>query len=144
MSSFKRSSKGRESGGSAPGVKPWLNCGLGMICTGLRELDELFGGGMPLGTLTLIELDQYSNYGKTLMAYNLAEGISIGHKCLVISFLKSSSVALMESLPFNINYQNSGTESSLFAMGEGNLSSSASSSLQIAHGYKKYVGKEFH
>jgi hypothetical protein len=40
------------------GVKPWINCGLGLVSTGLRELDSYLGGGLSLGTMNLLVLDK--------------------------------------------------------------------------------------
>ena len=60
------------------GIKPWIN-GQYFVSFGLRQLDELFGGGNALGTLCVLEEDQYSNHGTILFNYNIAEALSHGY-----------------------------------------------------------------
>lgn len=49
------------------------------MSTGLADLDRLLGGGLPLGSLTLILEDEWSQHHATLLKYFLAEGAACGH-----------------------------------------------------------------
>lgn len=91
------------------GIKPWIN-GQYFTSFGLRQLDELVGGGNALGTLCVLEEDQYSNHGAVLYNYSIAEALSHGHPILIVSFDKKSVTERMESLPYNLNYKCNNTE----------------------------------
>lgn len=94
------------------GVKPWINCGLGLVSTGNKQFDEFIGGGLSLGTLTLFDLDHISNYGDTLISYNISESLSIGHETLLICFFKSSFEKYKKSLPHNQHFKSPTTTAS--------------------------------
>ena len=85
-SSFRR--KEGESGNSsntAPnlsetkGWKPSVNNSLGMVSCGHKQLDDLLGGGLNLGTIMMINSDIHSNHADTLINYIIAESLSMGH-----------------------------------------------------------------
>ena len=44
------------------------------MSTGLADLDKLLGGGVPLGTVTLLLEDAHTQHHTTLLKYFLAEG----------------------------------------------------------------------
>lgn len=56
-----------------PRTKPGLQ-GQSLISSGLADLDALLGGGLPLGSITLILEDGYSRLHETFLQYFLAEG----------------------------------------------------------------------
>lgn len=164
MSSFRRNLKKNEDQNTYVGVKPWLNCGLGMISSGLKELDDFIGGGIPLGTVTLLIQDDTTNYAKTLVAYNIAEGTSVGHACLILTTLEATIEELLNGLPWNQYFKSAATKitsenpghtltdldagigtdlsnSSMFTTDEVYDIINASSELKIAHAYRKYIGK---
>lgn len=60
------------------GTRPGLH-GQTIISTGLADLDQLLGGGLPLGTLTLILEDGWTQHHATILKYFLAEGAACGH-----------------------------------------------------------------
>lgn len=55
------------------GTRPGLS-GQTLVSTGLADLDKLLGGGLPLGTVTLLLEDSYTQHHLTLLKYFLAEG----------------------------------------------------------------------
>ena len=55
------------------GTRPGLS-GQTLVSTGLADFDKLLGGGIPLGTVTLVLEDSYTQHHATLLRYFLAEG----------------------------------------------------------------------
>ena len=85
------------------GVKPWIdNQYFGS--SGLRQLDEIIGGGSAFGTLCGIEEDHSSNYAQVILNYSIVEALSLAHPCLLIVRTKSEALKILEQLPFNLNY----------------------------------------
>lgn len=74
-----------------------------VICTGQSEIDKRLGGGIPIGSLTLIE--GQSDAGKSVLAQQLMWGaINAGHKIMLFTAentVKSMNTQ-MESLGLNI------------------------------------------
>lgn len=108
MSSFKRRSSqsvGQTTQSSkARGVKPWINGGMGIISCGIRQLDDLIGGGFALGTASVVVSDTYSNYCKTLVSYNIAQSISLGHETLILTSSQHENDNILQFLPYNNNF----------------------------------------
>ena len=74
---------------SIPGTKPSLFNFQLLTSSGVPGLDQLFGGGLPLGTLLLLEdlpieheenIETGQNYSSLLCQYFLSEGVVHGHK----------------------------------------------------------------
>lgn len=143
-SSFKRNIKKVDDSSnhrSISGVKPWLNCNLGIVSSGNRELDELIGGGVPLGTITLFATDTISNYGQTFLSYFITEGISIGHSVLILTFDETNLEKFMSNLPYNQNLPSSSNRSKRQPNDEDDDAETASlNELKLAASYKKYIG----
>jgi predicted ATP-dependent serine protease len=107
MSSFKKATKASDGNklvneGRMSGVKPWVN-GLSLVSSGIRELDDILGGGHVLGSTCLMHEDSYSNHAETVLLYSLAEAISQKHKTLLIVRDTHEAKAILSSLPFNMN-----------------------------------------
>eukprot|EP00980_Cylindrotheca_fusiformis_P031752 scaffold26900_cov117-Cylindrotheca_fusiformis.AAC.2 len=85
MSSFRRVGRGAEAsscGTKAPlltastGVKPWTG-GIHLTSVGVTDLDNLLGGGQPLGTCMLLQEDRWNrDLSVSLLKYWCAEAIS--------------------------------------------------------------------
>ncbi|GAA5815801.1 hypothetical protein MFLAVUS_009316 [Mucor flavus] len=56
-----------------------------LISTGVPSLDDILGGGQPVGTIMLIKEDRATTYAQLLLKYFIAQGISSGHHCAVAS-----------------------------------------------------------
>lgn len=146
------------------GWKPWIHTGLGVISSGNRQLDELMGGGIPLGSIMLNLTENYSNYGQTLFLYNLAEGISHAHDNLVIAGSVNDAEDLLQRIPTNLNLEKEDPSLKTVEVrkkqkgddeekdhedtNDGSASSSSSTSidsndwgLKIAWQYQKYLSK---
>ena len=61
------------------------------------------GGGIALGTVTLIESDRHSNFADTLINYALAEGMSVGHDCALVLPSEDLVGPWLARLPFNLS-----------------------------------------
>lgn len=114
MSSFKRTIKSTNNSNQShnihnvdeipiTGIKPWIHNGLGIISIGNKQLDDLIGGGIVLGTVTCIEIDHLTTYGDSLISCYLAESICHQHNALIINENESSVSKIIESLPYNKN-----------------------------------------
>ena len=69
----------------SPGVKSWsVGSSLGLISSGHAQLDKLIGGGFTLGSVCTQEIDNYSDYGRTLLYYNICESLSNGHTTFIV------------------------------------------------------------
>jgi elongator complex protein 4 len=161
MSSFKRKIKNDSSSSERveevkiSGVKPWIHNGLGILSSGHRELDEIIGGGIPVGTINLYLNDNFSNYGETLASYNIAEALSHSHHVLLISPYSWTVDSILNNLPKNLSaaklYQEMEVEEldgkvNEISKDDGNSnitknSSSTDFGLKIAWQYEKYLSK---
>ncbi|KAI4457543.1 pax6 neighbor protein paxneb [Holotrichia oblita] len=54
-----------------------------VVSSGIPSLDKLLGGGLPVGTLTLIEEDTQGTYARIILKYFLAEGAVNKHDIFV-------------------------------------------------------------
>jgi flagellar protein FlaH len=78
---------------------------LDLICTGKREIDKQLGGGIPVGSLTLIEGE--SDAGKSVLAQQMMWGaISAQHRVLLFTAENTvrSMNSQMESLGLSIDF----------------------------------------
>lgn len=56
-----------------------------LISTGVPSLDDILGGGQPVGTIMLIKEDRATTYAQLLLKYFIAQGISSGHHVALTS-----------------------------------------------------------
>ncbi|XP_029173437.1 elongator complex protein 4 [Nylanderia fulva] len=68
-----------------PGTKPSIKNAQLLISTGIPSLDNIIGGGLPIGSILLIEEDKYGLYAKTALKYFMAEGVVTSQPVLVAS-----------------------------------------------------------
>ncbi|XP_012523431.1 elongator complex protein 4 [Monomorium pharaonis] len=68
-----------------PGTRPSLRNSQLLISTGIPSLDSTIGGGLPIGSIFLIEEDKYGFYGKIVIKYFMAEGIVVSQPVLIAS-----------------------------------------------------------
>jgi elongator complex protein 4 len=92
MSSFRRFNQAKP---TAPGTRTGSN-GQKLTSSGVPSLDELYGGGIPLGRLLLLKQDRYSSYSNVLLKYYIAQGIMFGHESFVISLDSNPESILTE------------------------------------------------
>jgi len=103
-SSFQR--KVKPKGEPIPGCFPSLYTHHLLASTGIPDLDTLLGGGLPIGTLLLVEEDYRGSYAKLILKYFLAEGVYHRHG-IHLSSLTQDPDSIIHNLPgFSENEQN--------------------------------------
>jgi elongator complex protein 4 len=56
-----------------------------LISTGVPSLDDILGGGLPVGTVLLVKEDRATTYAQLLLKYFLAQGLASHHHCALVS-----------------------------------------------------------
>ncbi|KAI9319262.1 Elongator complex protein 4 [Dichotomocladium elegans] len=65
-----------------------------LISTGVPSLDDIMGGGLPVGTVLLVKEDRATTYAQLLLKYFLAQGIASGHHCALASLDEDGNTLL--------------------------------------------------
>lgn len=86
-----------------PGTKPNVQNGQLLLSSGIPSLDELTGGGFPVGSVVFIEEDKQCTYAKILLKYFVAEGVVCGHSTFIAS-QDTSTNSIMQELPDVISF----------------------------------------
>ncbi|XP_033753392.1 elongator complex protein 4-like [Pecten maximus] len=68
-----------------PGSKPSLYNNQLLVSSGVPSLDGIIGGGLAVGSVFLVEEDNFGNYGRLLLKYFCAEAVMTGHSLLLSS-----------------------------------------------------------
>ncbi|XP_032678669.1 elongator complex protein 4 isoform X2 [Odontomachus brunneus] len=92
-----------------PGTKPSIKNSQLLISTGIPSLDHMIGGGLPIGSIFVIEEDKYGLYAKVMLKYFMAEGVVTSQPILIASQDVQPS-KLVSELPAVINDSNLQTE----------------------------------
>nr|XP_002121089.1 putative elongator complex protein 4 [Ciona intestinalis]XP_018667235.1 putative elongator complex protein 4 [Ciona intestinalis]XP_026690080.1 putative elongator complex protein 4 [Ciona intestinalis]XP_026690081.1 putative elongator complex protein 4 [Ciona intestinalis] len=93
----KKSGKGA-SGVVIPGTHPSLHNGLLLVSTGIPSLDVVLGGGLPVGSIMMVEEDLFGRFSKIILKYYLAEGVMCNHSLFVASF-EDKNEEILTQLP---------------------------------------------
>ncbi|RKP39110.1 Elongator complex protein 4 [Dimargaris cristalligena] len=51
-----------------------------LVSSGIPSLDDLLGGGLPVGSVVLVLSDRYTDYSNILLRYFVAQGLASGHQ----------------------------------------------------------------
>ncbi|KZC10163.1 PREDICTED: elongator complex protein 4 [Dufourea novaeangliae] len=68
-----------------PGTKPSIKNSQLLISSGIPSLDHILGGGLPIGSLLVIEEDRFGTYAKVMLKYFMAEGVVTNQPVLIAS-----------------------------------------------------------
>ena len=96
VSSFQR--KGKSNAINIRGTRPSIRNAQLLTSTGISSLDFLLGGGLPVGSVLLIEEDKFNVYSKLFTKYSISEGIVNDH-CIFLGDLNEDSQELLKTLP---------------------------------------------
>ncbi|GAM29249.1 hypothetical protein SAMD00019534_124250, partial [Acytostelium subglobosum LB1] len=81
------------------GCKLSIHNGNLLTSTGLHDLDEILGGGVPVGSILMIEEDVNSSYYMFLLKYFLAEGVAQSHGAFFTSLVGLDAFEVLNKLP---------------------------------------------
>nr|CAD7456994.1 unnamed protein product [Timema tahoe] len=95
---------------SIPGSKLSIHNAQLLISSGVPSLDYIIGGGLAVGTITLIEEDTFGIYAKLLLKYFLSEGVMCRHSLLVAS-QDSDPKKMVSELPALVQSESSSERS---------------------------------
>lgn len=148
MSSFRKRSTAHGQDLPLLGARISAYNGSILLSTGVASLDDILGGGCPLGSLLLLEEDRDTSYVKLLVKYWIAQGLACANQqvILVSSGLDNSPQEIVSKLPCAENaaeehpqFPLEGTESTYGAPtdnAEETLPSAADESMKIAFRYE--------
>ncbi|KAL1459404.1 hypothetical protein WDU94_011389 [Cyamophila willieti] len=84
---------------SLPGTKVSAVRSLLLTSTGIITLDPIIGGGIPIGSIVLLEEDEGSTYSKLMMKCFLSVGLSCGHPLFIASQKQAPQSLAKELMP---------------------------------------------
>ena len=134
--------RARSSDPAPRSTRPGLH-GQTLVSTGLVDLDDLLGGGLPLGAVMLLgsDTDSSANAGNasTLLRYFVAEGVASGHTTLWMP-PREGARPTARSLPLKATPASASTpESSSSVPLYEKEKTSAGDGLRIAWQYRRYL-----
>jgi len=105
---------------TVPGTHPSIHNSLLLTSTGIPSLDDILGGGLPVGSILLVEEDKYNRFSKVMTKYFLAEGVACGHGLCIVSH--DDGPKIIDQLP-KLTGKNPGSTSSKTSSekGEGDM-----------------------
>ena len=115
-------------GPSVRGAKAWLG-GQRLVSSGHRQLDELVGGGIVLGSTLMLEGDLHSDFADTLLVYSMVEALSNEQAVVLIVQSMREAEVFANMLPYNLTLADELEDEPLPSM----------EPLQIAWQYDKYA-----
>ncbi|EGC34901.1 hypothetical protein DICPUDRAFT_152838 [Dictyostelium purpureum] len=114
-----------------------------LTSTGLQDLDDIIGGGIPVGSILMIEEDINSSYYIFLLKYFLAEGILQQQGVFFSSLIGIDPFEILNKLPQRITkeeeIENDKTDN---LATNSNKPSNPTDELKIAWRYQQYVQNE--
>ncbi|PRP88791.1 hypothetical protein PROFUN_00259 [Planoprotostelium fungivorum] len=140
VSSFRPVAVRKPNAGLPPGCRPSVQNG--QLLNRHPFLDshsQLLGGGLSVGTITIVEEDRNSSYYLALLKYFIAEGLAVDHEGLVYT----SQRQFVSRLPKNLTaeYEKEKEEEEKRKAG-GEINKTETPSLTIAWQYEKYLNKD--
>jgi elongator complex protein 4 len=103
MSSFKKKTPNASASstsslhyGLPKGTKISLNYGQILVSSGIESLDNILGGGLPLGSLILVEEDKFTHYASSIANYFIEQGLASGQHLIALSPEESLETILQQ------------------------------------------------
>jgi hypothetical protein len=111
--SFVRKVKDKSSQAPLPGTRASLNQ-VSLTSTGIDDLDGLLGGGIPVGSMTLVVADKNTQYHHVFTRYVISEGVAQGQFVVCITSLAEKAfAAYITGLPRNLTVAESQPDESI-------------------------------
>lgn len=105
MSSFKKRvpSTGSSTAAPPPGTRVSAYNSSVLLSTGIASVDDVLGGGCPLGSIILVEEDQDTSYANLLIKYWIAQGLCCPAQqiMLALSGLDQPPEEIISKLPYS-------------------------------------------
>lgn len=106
MSSFKKrvpAFGGPSTSAPPPGTRVSAYNGSVLLSTGVASVDDVLGGGCPLGSILLVEEDQDTSYAKLLLKYWIAQGLCCPNQQIILasSGLDQAPEEIISKLPYS-------------------------------------------
>ncbi|EGG14512.1 RNA polymerase II elongator complex subunit [Cavenderia fasciculata] len=129
------------------GCKLSLQNGNLLTSTGLGDLDDILGGGIPIGSILMVEEDINSSFYMFLLKYFLAEGITQHHGVFFSSLIGHDAFDILNKLPARMTRQeeldaDTEEQSNQRKQHGGSGGNSGSDDLKIAWRYQNYIDAE--
>ncbi|XP_071831244.1 elongator complex protein 4-like isoform X2 [Apostichopus japonicus] len=93
--------KGKTKAVQIKGTRPSLHNNLLIVSSGVPSFDFILGGGIPVGSVILIEEDTYGHHAHLLLRYFLAEGIMTDHQ-LFLASANEDPEKILKNLPYPV------------------------------------------
>ncbi|KAJ2076772.1 Elongator subunit elp4 [Coemansia sp. RSA 988] len=97
MSSFRKNTSGQQATKPPSATRLNPHSAQLLVSTGVPSLDDVLGGGLPVGGILLIEEDRQTDYSSTLLSYFASQAIAAGHELCIVD--ADQEVALKDQLP---------------------------------------------
>ncbi|KAJ2608635.1 Elongator subunit elp4 [Coemansia sp. RSA 1365] len=97
MSSFRKNTSGQQTTKPPPATRLNPHSAQLLVSTGVPSLDDVLGGGLPVGGILLIEEDRQTDYSSTLLSYFASQAIAAGHELCIVD--ADQEVTLKDQLP---------------------------------------------
>jgi len=103
MSSFKKRASAKGAPPPPPGTRVSAYNSSVLLSTGIASVDDILGGGCPLGSILLLEEDKDTSYAKLLVKYWVGQGLCCPNQrvVLVSSSLDQSPQEILDKLPYS-------------------------------------------
>jgi len=126
------------------GCKISIQNGNLLTSTGLQDLDDILGGGIPVGSILMIEEDINSSYYMFLLKYFLAEGILQKQGVFFSSLIGLDPFEVLNKLPARITKEEEIEQDKQDSSLNNNNSNNKQpqDELKIAWRYQQYVSNE--
>ncbi|KAF2068741.1 hypothetical protein CYY_009937 [Polysphondylium violaceum] len=123
------------------GCKISIQNGNLLTSTGLQDLDDILGGGIPVGSILMIEEDINSSYYMFLLKYFLAEGILQKQGVFFSSLIGLDPFEVLNKLPARITKEEE-IEQDKQDVDSNATTKNPQDELKIAWRYQQYVSNE--
>lgn len=117
-----------------PGSRVSVHNSQPLVSSGVPSLDTVLGGGLPVGSLLMLEEDEHAVYSKFFLQCFMAEGVTVGHE-LMVSSLDMDPEVLVREMPAPVGEKTKSQEEHKAT--EGKVEEDAVGDMKIAWRYQE-------